>query len=162
MSTPLSAYVTPLSPPASPGFVVMRGGLTDRGAVVYASSPSLGPPFDVVTDVDLRAATSCIVSAIVETLVLFAKSPVAGSSKTRLAKDRGGNDAVILSAGFLLDTAALCARWRSEKVAVDQNRRVAGGNGVDPVAGGVAGSGDKCCGHGRGLADRPARRPSSG
>ncbi len=60
-----------------------------------------------------------------ETLVLFAKAPVPGASKTRLAKERGERDAVVLSAGFLLDTAALCARWRTEKVAVDQNRRVA-------------------------------------
>jgi rSAM/selenodomain-associated transferase 1 len=63
--------------------------------------------------------------AAVETLVLFAKAPVAGASKTRLAKERGDKDAVILSAGFLLDTAAVCATWRSEKIAVDQNRRVA-------------------------------------
>jgi hypothetical protein len=65
----------------------------------------------------------------VETLVLFAKAPVAGASKTRLAaalgKERGERDAVLLAASFLLDTAALCARWGSEQVAVDQNRRIA-------------------------------------
>lgn len=59
-----------------------------------------------------------------ETLVLFARAPVAGATKTRLARERGESDAVALSAGFLLDTADLCARWRGEKVAVDQNRRV--------------------------------------
>jgi rSAM/selenodomain-associated transferase 1 len=61
----------------------------------------------------------------VETLVLFAKAPVAGGVKTRLAKERGEHDAVILAAGFLLDTAAVCAQWKAQKIAVDQNRRVA-------------------------------------
>jgi hypothetical protein len=60
-----------------------------------------------------------------ETLVLFAKAPVAGATKTRLARERGDRDAVLLSAGFLLDTVDLCARWRAQKVAADQNRRVA-------------------------------------
>jgi rSAM/selenodomain-associated transferase 1 len=59
-----------------------------------------------------------------ETLVLFAKAPIAGSTKTRLARERGDRDAVLLSAGFLLDTVELCARWRCERTAVDQNRRV--------------------------------------
>lgn len=59
-----------------------------------------------------------------ETLVLFAKAPLAGTTKTRLARERGTSDALILAAGFLFDIADICARWRAEKVAVDQNRRV--------------------------------------
>lgn len=64
-------------------------------------------------------------SGRMETLVLFARAPVAGATKTRLARERGERDAVMLASGFLLDTVALCGRWRAEKVAVDQNRRVA-------------------------------------
>lgn len=60
-----------------------------------------------------------------ETLILFARAPVAGQSKTRLAQGHGEHTAALLAAGFLLDTALLCGRWRSERVAVDQNRRVA-------------------------------------
>lgn len=59
-----------------------------------------------------------------ETLVLFARAPVAGATKNKLARERGERDAAVLAAGFLLDTVELCARWRTEKVAVDQNRRV--------------------------------------
>jgi rSAM/selenodomain-associated transferase 1 len=60
-----------------------------------------------------------------ETLVLFAKAPLPGTTKTRLARERSDKDALILTSGFLMDTADTCARWRTEKVAVDQNRRVA-------------------------------------
>jgi rSAM/selenodomain-associated transferase 1 len=60
-----------------------------------------------------------------ETLVLFAKAPLAGASKTRLARERNNQDALTLTTGFLFDVADTCARWRGEKVAVDQNRRVA-------------------------------------
>lgn len=60
-----------------------------------------------------------------ETLILFAKAPLAGTTKTRLARERGDRDALLLTAGFLFDIADTCARWRGEKVAVDQNRRVA-------------------------------------
>jgi uncharacterized protein len=60
-----------------------------------------------------------------ETLILFARAPVAGSTKTRLARARGERDAVLLATAFLLDTVELCGRWRAERVAVDQNRRVA-------------------------------------
>lgn len=60
-----------------------------------------------------------------ETLVLFAKAPIAGQTKTRLAKERGEAEALLLSAAFLLDTCDLLHRWQQQKVAVDQNRRVA-------------------------------------
>jgi rSAM/selenodomain-associated transferase 1 len=61
----------------------------------------------------------------VETLILFARAPLAGKTKTRLAKERGDDDALRLSMGFLADTTALCGRWRRESAgAVDANRRV--------------------------------------
>lgn len=59
-----------------------------------------------------------------ETLICFARAPVAGQAKTRLARGRTEQSAALLAAGFLLDTAELCARWRDGRVAVDQNRRV--------------------------------------
>lgn len=60
-----------------------------------------------------------------ETLVLFAKAPLSGTTKTRLARERSDRDALLLTAGFLFDIADMCARWRGQHVAVDQNRRVA-------------------------------------
>lgn len=76
-----------------------------------------------------------------ETLVVFAKAPVAGTVKTRLAKERGVDDALALYAGFLMDTADTCGRWRGEQVAVDQNRRLvvyAAPDADDPVLAEVA------------------------
>src|SRR5690606_13468224 len=58
-----------------------------------------------------------------ESLVLFAKAPVPGLVKTRLAKERGARDAIILYAAFLRDTVATCAAWREQTVAADPNRR---------------------------------------
>ncbi len=61
-----------------------------------------------------------------ETLILFAKAPLYGKTKTRLAKERGDDAALRLSLGFLVDTARLCGRWRKEHGgAVDANRRLA-------------------------------------
>ncbi len=60
-----------------------------------------------------------------ETLVLLAKAPIAGTTKTRLARERSDKDALLLSSGFLMDLADQCARWRGERLAVDGNRRVA-------------------------------------
>ncbi len=71
-----------------------------------------------------------------ETLIVFAKAPVLGSVKTRLAKERTAHEALVLYAGFLMDIAATCARWRGEKIAVDQNRRLvvyAAPDADDPV-----------------------------
>lgn len=59
-----------------------------------------------------------------ESLVLFAKAPVAGRVKTRLAEERGARDAVILYSAFLRDTVAVCARWHAQSIAVDPNRRL--------------------------------------
>lgn len=59
-----------------------------------------------------------------ETLILFAKAPIAGRTKTRLAKERGDEDALRLATAFLTDTAALCGRWRHQRGAIDANRRV--------------------------------------
>lgn len=59
-----------------------------------------------------------------ESLVLFARSPVLGRVKTRLAKERGDSEALLLYTSFLLDTADACRRWRENKVAADQNRRL--------------------------------------
>ncbi len=58
-----------------------------------------------------------------ESLVLFAKAPVAGRVKTRLAEERGERDAVILYSAFLRDTVTACGKWQSQSVAVDPNRR---------------------------------------
>jgi rSAM/selenodomain-associated transferase 1 len=60
-----------------------------------------------------------------ETLVLFAKAPVLGAVKTRIAADRGEKDALALYTAFLLDIAEMAGAWRAERVAVDQNRRLA-------------------------------------
>lgn len=59
-----------------------------------------------------------------ESLVLFAKAPLAGRVKSRLAAERGPRDALILYSAFLRDTVAACARWRDQQVAVDPNRRL--------------------------------------
>ncbi len=59
-----------------------------------------------------------------ETLILFTKAPLAGKTKTRLAKERGDDAALRLATAFLSDTAALCGRWRAAKSAVDANRRL--------------------------------------
>ena len=59
---------------------------------------------------------------------MFAKAPLAGKTKTRLAKERGDDAALRLAMGFLTDTAALCGRWRArsgdQRGAVDVNRRL--------------------------------------
>src|SRR5687768_7766700 len=76
-----------------------------------------------------------------ETLVLFAKAPVLGTVKTRLAKERGAEEALLLYTAFLVDVADQCAAWRAEKVAVDQNRRLclyASPDADDPVLAEVA------------------------
>lgn len=59
-----------------------------------------------------------------ESLVLFAKAPIAGRVKTRLAGERGDRDALILYSAFLRDVVTACARWRDQSVAVDPNRRL--------------------------------------
>lgn len=59
-----------------------------------------------------------------ESLILFAKAPVLGRVKTRLAKERGERDAIVLYTAFLRDMAGVCASWRAEDVAVDPNRRL--------------------------------------
>lgn len=59
-----------------------------------------------------------------ETLILFARAPVPGQTKTRLAKERGDACAVRLAAGFLEDTAHLCGQWQRQRAGADQNRRV--------------------------------------
>jgi uncharacterized protein len=60
----------------------------------------------------------------VETLILFAKAPIAGHTKTRLAKERGEVDALKLATAFLYDTCDALALWQEQKLAVDPNRRV--------------------------------------
>lgn len=59
-----------------------------------------------------------------ESLVLFAKAPVLGKVKTRLAKERGEEAALRLYTAFLLDVTDTCARWRKQTVAADPNRRL--------------------------------------
>jgi uncharacterized protein len=59
-----------------------------------------------------------------ESLVLFARAPVLGRVKTRLSKERGEREAILLYTAFLRDVATVCANWRDEDVAVDPNRRL--------------------------------------
>lgn len=59
-----------------------------------------------------------------ESLIVFAKNPVLGQVKTRLAASYGPQAAVRLYTAFLLDTMDIVARWRNETVAVDPNRRL--------------------------------------
>lgn len=59
-----------------------------------------------------------------ESLIVFAKNPILGQVKTRLAESHGHEAAVRLYTAFLLDTMDLVSRWRNEKVAVDPNRRL--------------------------------------
>ncbi len=59
-----------------------------------------------------------------ETLLLFAKAPLIGESKTRLARDIGESAALKLSAASLLDTCDVLFEWQQRKVAADQNRKV--------------------------------------
>jgi rSAM/selenodomain-associated transferase 1 len=59
-----------------------------------------------------------------ESLLVFAKRPVAGRVKTRLAAGRGDDDAALLYGAFLQDTARACLKWREQTVAVDPNRRL--------------------------------------
>lgn len=59
-----------------------------------------------------------------ETLIVMTKNPLLRRTKTRLAKERGDDAAVLLAASFLVDTAYTCARWRKESAATDQNRRL--------------------------------------
>lgn len=71
-----------------------------------------------------------------ESLLVFAKAPVPGKVKTRLAAERGVEAATVLASAFLDDTAALVARWRAERVAVDPNRNlvfVCSPDAEDPV-----------------------------
>lgn len=59
-----------------------------------------------------------------ESLVVFAKAPFAGTVKTRLAKERGDAVAARLYTAFLEDTAVACAAWRKETIGTDPNRRL--------------------------------------
>ena len=59
-----------------------------------------------------------------ETLLLFAKAPVAGTIKTPLAAERGEAAALALATGFLLDIADTCGQWRVQQLGADLNRRV--------------------------------------
>lgn len=59
-----------------------------------------------------------------ESLVLFARAPVLGEVKTRLAERLGAEKAARLYAAFLLDTLDVCASWRAQTIAVDPNRRL--------------------------------------
>lgn len=71
-----------------------------------------------------------------ESLLVFAKRPLAGRVKTRLAADRGEEQAALLYGAFLQDTARACLKWREQTVAVDPNRRLVWmlePHGDDPV-----------------------------
>ncbi len=71
-----------------------------------------------------------------ESLVVFARQPIAGEVKTRLAESVGTSAAVKLYCGFLEDTVSTCAAWRSQTVGADPNRRLvlaADPDGDDPV-----------------------------
>lgn len=59
-----------------------------------------------------------------ESLVLFAKAPVLGRVKTRLAKARGAREATILYTAFLRDTVTACGGWVTQRIAADPNRRL--------------------------------------
>lgn len=59
-----------------------------------------------------------------ESLLIFAKPPVMGKVKTRLAAERGEKEALILYTAFLQDTASLCAGWRTSSAGADPNRRL--------------------------------------
>jgi len=59
-----------------------------------------------------------------ESLVVFAKTPIAGQVKTRLARERSERDALVLYAGFMRDLADSMRSWREQRVAADQNRRL--------------------------------------
>lgn len=67
-----------------------------------------------------------------ESLVVFARQPVAGAVKTRLAESIGDAAAVQLYCGFLEDTVTTCANWRKQTVGADPNRRLV--FAVDPSA----------------------------
>ncbi len=67
-----------------------------------------------------------------ESLVVFARQPVAGAVKTRLAETIGDAAAVQLYCGFLEDTVTTCASWRKQTVGADPNRRLV--FAVDPSA----------------------------
>jgi rSAM/selenodomain-associated transferase 1 len=71
-----------------------------------------------------------------ESLVVFAKRPLAGRVKTRLSSGRGDAQAALLYGAFLQDTARACLKWREQSVAVDPNRRLVWmlePDGEDPV-----------------------------
>lgn len=59
-----------------------------------------------------------------ESLLIFAKPPVLGKVKTRLAQERGNVEAVILYSAFMKDTARICQMWRRNKNGSDPNRRL--------------------------------------
>lgn len=59
-----------------------------------------------------------------ESLVLFAKAPVLGKVKTRLAGELGEEAALRLYTAFLFDIVDVCAEWRRQTVAADPNRRL--------------------------------------
>jgi uncharacterized protein len=59
-----------------------------------------------------------------ETLLVFAKSPRRGSSKTRLAAHSGEDLAVRLATAFLLDTAEIVRPFLQAALATDPNRRI--------------------------------------
>ena len=59
-----------------------------------------------------------------ETLILFAKAPIPGRTKTRLARERGDTDALKLATAFLYDTCDALSHWQGRRVGVDPNRRL--------------------------------------
>lgn len=60
----------------------------------------------------------------VESLLLFARSPVAGAERSRLDALRGEADAQALASAFLRDIADTCGLWREQRLGADLNRRV--------------------------------------
>lgn len=56
--------------------------------------------------------------------MVFAKTPLAGRVKSRLARERSERDALILYSGFMRDLADVTRKWREQRVAADQNRRL--------------------------------------
>ena len=79
-----------------------------------------------------------------ETLIVMAKAPRAGSAKTRLQPAVSATDAATLAAAFLNDTLELAGRWQRQQVAADPNRRVVLYGDAGPDDGQLQQAADRC------------------
>jgi hypothetical protein len=76
----------------------------------------------------------------VETLILITGEGVDPAPRGRFAQERGRDDAVALGTAFVVDAGDLCARWRTERIGADPNRRVVllGPGHDDPIVSDLA------------------------